>query len=273
MNRSLIFPLAFIVIAAVVLTELKRSERERTFTVKTRIVKIDSVEQIPVLDDSLVIPVLYTGINGFENMNSPGAKARFISALLPAILVARHEIETTKLKITRLRMKSLWTKEDSVYVQDVKARFNAAHVDELLSRLVTLPNSIVLAQAAIETGWGGSRFFVEARNVFGIWSYDENESRVMAGKTRKNKRIYVRAYEDLSGSITDYFETLGRSRAYKKLRKARLETSDPFTLLSYLNRYSEQRNIYTRKLKAIILQNDLTRYDHYRIHPSYLIPE
>jgi Bax protein len=155
----------------------------------------------------------------------------------------------------------------------MKNKLNAGTPKEVEAKLVSLPNSIVLAQAAVETGWGQSRFFVEARNIFGIWSYDENESRVVAGRTRSKKRIYVRSYLDLSGSVEDYFETLGRSPAYRSLRKACRQTNDPFQLVSHLKFYSERRSAYTRQLKAIIMQNNLTQYDHYRIHPSYLQSE
>jgi Bax protein len=273
MSRSVIFAVLFISAAVVTLSLLKRYERQRILKVKTQTVRVDSLAQVLLLNDSLVRPVLYSNLAGFEKLSGKQAKETFISALLPAILVARHEVQMTAKRLANLRASKSWSKADTLFFNDVKGKFNASNMDELESRLIVLPNSIVLAQAAMETGWGQSRFFEEAHNIFGIWSFDEAESRMLAGKTRKNKRIYVRSYDNLSGSVRDYFETLGRSSAYRGLRKAAQTTSDPFKLVPHLRYYSERRIWYTRQLKAIIVQNDLTRFDHYRIHPGYLIPE
>lgn len=77
----------------------------------------------------------------------------------------------------------------------------------------------MLAQAAIESGWGSSRFFREANNVFGIWSYNADESRIKAAESRGDDVIYLRSYPDLSGAIQDYFVSLGRAKPYSAFRK------------------------------------------------------
>ena len=61
----------------------------------------------------------------------------------------------------------------------------------------THPYKYRLAQAAIESGWGTSRFYKEANNVFGIWSYSENELRIKAMEDREGKSVYVRKYDVL----------------------------------------------------------------------------
>ena len=38
-----------------------------------------------------------------------------------------------------------------------------------------IPNSIVLAQAAIESGWGSSRFAQEYNALFGEYTYDNSK--------------------------------------------------------------------------------------------------
>ena len=45
-------------------------------------------------------------------------------------------------------------------------------IDKLLLRVEIIPNSIVLAQAAIESGWGSSRFAQEYNALFGEYTYD-----------------------------------------------------------------------------------------------------
>ena len=134
-----------------------------------------------------------------------------------------------------------------------------------------MPNSIVLAQAAVESGWGQSRFFLEGNNLFGIWSFKRNEPRIAAGRARQGKTVYIRSYQDMSESIIHYFEILGSSSAYRSLRKARLETDDPLLLLSHLRNFSERRTSYTNQLRDVLTKNNLTQYDNYRIDPQYLV--
>ena len=263
--RSFTFP--------VIVAALCACDGNTTYKVRTETLKIDSVSEIVMINDSLVKPILYKNISGLDQLPYYQAKAKFISAILPSILVAKHQVHNTRMKIEKLRQKSLWTQSDTIYFKEVRSRYKARDIDDLVNRLVTLPNSVVLAQAAIETGWGESRFFIQASNLFGIWSYDENESRIAAGKTRSDKIIYLRSYDDVSGSISDYFDVLARHHAYKKLRDARLNTSNPYVLANHLKNYSERRDWYTRQLKRVIRQNKLTKYDSYRLDPAYLLIE
>ena len=257
-------------ISVVLLGMLAACDGTNTYRVKTETIEIDSVNQIVVIRDSLVKPILYKGINGLEELPFHEAKSKFISAILPSVLIAKHEIHTTKSKIIRLREKKSWSQSDSIFYADIKRKYKAKNINDLIERLVTLPNSIVLAQAAIETGWGESRFFVQASNLFGIWSFDESESRIAAGKNRNDRTIFLRSYDNMSTSISDYFEVLARHSAYRSLRKKRQQTSNPYLLIPHLKNYSERKSWYTKQLKKVIRQNNLTKYDRYRIDPTYL---
>ncbi|WP_276366761.1 glucosaminidase domain-containing protein [Chryseolinea sp. H1M3-3] len=243
---------------------------KQTYVIKSKIIKVDSLDQIVAMHDSLVCPILYTNITGLEHLPLHQAKRKFISAILPSILVAKHEIHNRKTKVTALRDKKIWNNSDSAYYAEMKRKYNAKNIDDLLNRMVTLPNSVVLAQAAIETGWGESRFFVQASNLFGIWSFNDQEARIAAGKNRNDKTIFLRSYDDMSRSISDYFEVLARHNAYKGLRSAHQRTNDPYKLVTHLRNYSERKGWYTRQLRKVIRQNNLTRYDRYRIDPDYL---
>ncbi len=72
----------------------------------------------------------------------------------------------------------------------------------------THPVSIVLAQAAIESAWGESRFFKKGNNIFGMWSYNRKEPRMRARETRNGKPVYLKKYRSLSDAIDDYFVTM-----------------------------------------------------------------
>jgi Bax protein len=247
-------------------------DKDRTPGLQTEVVKIDSMNQIIPLTDSLVKPVVYTNVaqlEGFAHFDKP----TFISLVLPSILIAKHEVYLNRKRIQRLREHKNWNHSDSIFYQALATRYKANGIEDLLQRLETLPASIALAQAAVETGWGKSRFFFEGNNLYGIWSMKKRDARMSASKTRNGNTIYVKTYADISGSVRDYLEILGRADAYKDLRTTLARTKDPFVLIPNLKYYSEQRSVYTRKLKRIILENDLTRYDHYQIDPSFIVAE
>lgn len=234
-------------------------------------ITVDSLSQIQLLSDSLVKPIIYTGVQGLEKQPVEMAKKMFISIILPAVLIAKHQLSEEREKLLILKSKKRWSKKDSAYYQDLKLQYKASDLGNLLKRMITLPNSIVLAQAAMESGWGQSRFFREGNNVFGIWSYNRDEPRLKASVKRPNAVVHVRAYKDISHSILDYFKTLSKANAYRELRTALQETDDPFELLPHLKYYSEKRLGYVNQLRILIEQNDLTQYDNYQIDPSYFV--
>jgi len=250
-----------------------RSDRARTYSLTTETIKVDSLDQISPLDGELVKPILYTNVSGLSRLPVSQAKKKFIAAVLPAILIARHQIETTRTRISALTDKTDWSKEDSAFYASVKSRFRARDIKDLIDRIGTLPTSIVLSQAAVESGWGQSRFFLEGNNVFGVWSFNSEEERMPAKRGRNNKTIYLRTYPDIGQSVVHYFEILGSVKAYQTLRSERLVRTDPFDLIPHLRNYSERKTSYTNQLKVVILQNELTRYDRYRLDPEYLIED
>ena len=249
---------------------LEIAEEEATpLILETEQVSPTDPDQILAVDDSLVRPVIYQNIPALNHLPVPEAKEKFISAVLPAILVVKERIERDQLRVINLLNKSKWTVEDSAFYLDQSERFKAKDIKGLIARMETHPTSIVLAQAVVESGWGSSRFFQEANNLFGIWSYRSSEPRIQAGNSRQGTSIYLRKYDDITGSIADYFETVGRSRAYGNFRDARAQSDDIQMLLPHLKHYSERGAAYITQLKNIIRQNDLTQYDHYRIAPNY----
>lgn len=246
---------------------------EKVTVLQTETVSLNSPQEVIPLEDTLVKPVVYNHIPDFNNLPVPLKKEKFIATVLPGILVAKYQIEQDRARIAKLGTKSSWTKTDSLFYNTQNALYHGSSPEDLLKKMQTHPNSIVLAQAIVESGWGSSRFFRQANNLFGIWSYNTNEPRIPSRFSRKGKKIYVRKYGDVSQSIEDYFRTVARSHAYESFRSARENTSNVDELLPHLKYYSERREAYVHQLAAVIRQNDLTQYDHYRIDPAYFKEE
>jgi len=241
-----------------------------TFGIRSETVRVSHIKQILPISDRYVRPMLYTNVDGLGDLPTEEAKQTFISAVLPAVLVAKHELMMMRLQLQRLERKTSWSPEDSSLYKSAAKKFRTTSLHEMLSRVGTLPNSVVLAQAAVESGWGQSRIFLSGNNLFGIWSFDPNEPRIAAGETRGKRTIWLRSYNNMSESILSYFDILSTSHAFKGLRLARTQTSDPFTLVSHLKHFSERRSAYTKQLQAMIRQNDLTRYDDFELDPDYV---
>lgn len=235
---------------------------------------LQDLEGIYTINDSIVPPILYNNVFSLKELDLVERKKRFIDLMLPSILVAKYQIERDREKLEDIRQTienlGVLTHIDSTHLNQMMTTYRAEKIDELLVKLEVHPVSIVLAQAALESGWGTSRFFTEANNIFGIWSFSTEDDRIRAMHARDGKSVYVKSYDDLSASITDYFKTLSRNNAYKTFREKRQETDNSLELIPYLHRYSEQGYEYVRKLELVIRKNDLVKYDSYRLDPDYI---
>jgi Bax protein len=147
--------------------------------------------------------------------------------------------------------------------------YRASDMEQLKDKLELHPVSIVLGQAALESGWGSSRFFIEANNAFGVWAFGRNKPRIEANRARGDKSVYLRKYHSLIGSVLDYYRTIARG-PYSEFRHRRGLTDDPLVLTSLLYNYSESRDRYVRKLQSVIRDGELEKYDRFIIDPAYL---
>lgn len=235
----------------------------------------ESNEDIFSINGGYVVPYIYDDIVKLDELPVDEKKRTFFDMLLPAILVAAHEIEEARLKVQGLAaaMKSGegLTKDERLYLKSLLQEWQADNTDELLdSKMIVLPSSIMLAQAALETGWGTSRFFTEAKNTFGIWSFNEDEPRVPAKESRDGKTVYVKKYDDLTESIIDYYKLIATG-PYSEYRRAIITKDNPYEMIPYLTKYSELRGEYVKRLRLVMDQSKLERFDDYVIDPAYML--
>ncbi len=136
---------------------------------------------------------------------------------------------------------------------------------EYLNKIDIVPVSMTLAQAAIESGWGKSRFTKEANNIFGHWTYSEKglvPKQRQAGKTHK-----IKIYESLQASVEGYMRNLNRTEAYKEFRHLREKYRNMgvnpkgLPLSQTMHKYSGIGHEYLRILRSMINKNQLAQYD------------
>lgn len=266
--------LTFIALVSINVLKTKPAEVEAfRLILKTEVKPVNSSSDIQPITSGLVKPVLYTKISGLSPLPPFEDKARFVNIILPAILVAKYRIEEDRLRLKALTKAQEWTSSDSLFLKKLSDNYKTDNLQLLNRRLITHPNSIVLAQAAVESGWGKSRFFQEANNLFGIWSYRTNEPRIQASSSRLDYQVYLRKYGNVSESIIDYFQTIGRAKPYTEFRKKRMTSTDIDELLPLLSRYSERKQEYVRQLRSMIKFNEFEQYDSYTIDPNYIVSE
>ena len=137
-----------------------------------------------------------------------------------------------------------------------------ATAKKLLLHLDQIPLSMVLAQAAMESAWGTSRFAVEGNNLFGQWCFEEGCG-IVPGRRSKGANHEVRVFDSAEDSIASYFRNINSHRAYRDLRKRRsiLRAKDkPLTgyeLLDGLQNYSQRGQVYIDELSSVIRYNKL----------------
>ena len=230
------------------------------------VLNITSVDSVVAVKDSVVQPVLYKKMPEIDSLETKERKQQFINIMLPTILLAKEIIQEYKTKVIDITKDSNnISQQDSMLLNMLMQKFNAKNADELIMRLHVHPVSIILAQSALESGWGTSRFCSEANNIFGVWSFNSNENRIASGIKRDQKVVYLRKYDSLIGSVLDYFYTLGRANGFKEFREMRVISDNPYRLIWFLHRYSEKRLEYIVSLRDMIEHNDLERYDNYRL--------
>ena len=230
---------------------------------------INTYKDIEPVTDSLVKPIDYLNVVSLKSLPVKEKKQYFIDLILPAILIAKEEYKERLEWVNHAASLDTLVPNDQQILADLMKTYRAKTVEDLKIRLITHPTSIVLAQASIESGWGTSRFFVDADNVFGVWSFNESDPRIPSLSTRYGKHMYLYKYSSLSESIDDYFKLLATRSPFQAFRNERTKTNDPNKLIEYLTDYSELGEEYVAALKTQIRHNNFTRYDHYRIDPAY----
>ena len=109
---------------------------------------------------------------------------------------------------------------------------------------------ILLAQAALESGWGNSRFALEGKNLFGIRTYNLTEPHMLP--SNNPKKWGVRVYMHECDSVQHYIDILNTGGAYEKYRELRDNgETDSLKYVETLGAYASDKH-YFGKIKGII---------------------
>lgn len=206
-------------------------------------------------------------------------KAAFFTFLEPFVEEADAEIQGQRARLLKIegrigdghlnRRDDRWIRElatDYGVEIDPESAVEASHVAELIRRVDIIPPSLALAQAALESGWGTSRFARRGNNLFGIWCYTPGCG-IVPRQRPAGATYEVMKYDSPRESFEDYIRNLNSNRSYEALWELRenLRTDGlPVTglgLVDGLYRYSEEGWAYVGKVQRVIESNNLSQYD------------
>ncbi len=204
-------------------------------------------------------------------------KSLFIRGMLPLVLQANEAVRKDRQRLLKLMARGApFGAADQKWLDALADRYGAeklegkARLKELKRRVDIVPPSMALAQAAEESGWGTSRFAVEANAVFGQWTYKKGQG-IVPARRDEGKRHEIKAFQGLRYSIAAYIGNLNTHWAYADFRIAREQARrgggdlTGAQLLPTLKRYSQRGEAYVKTIRTIMRVNGLSVFDRARL--------
>ena len=240
----------------------------------------------PIIENKILIKKEYLEIDEKKLLsllsndwkkNFSEKKIKFVETLLPIIADQNNKIFIERGNLIELReyinINKTLDSTNVDYLNSIAKKYSIKidnkHkidlIDELLNFVNIIPNSIVLAQAANESGWGSSRFAREYNALFGQYTYDVNNGVVPTGRESGKKHL-IKSFSSIGKSVESYFVNINTHYAYEKFRKIRKEmdindiNKSIKSLTATLNMYAEDKS-YVKTINSIIDTNNLSQFD------------
>jgi uncharacterized FlgJ-related protein len=203
-------------------------------------------------------------------------KRLFFRAIGPLALRSNELILKERSRLEQIAaVASGLSEEDQRWLEDLATRYRwelQKPVDhkqltaDLLERVDIIPPSLVLAQAAEESGWGTSRFAFTGNALFGQWTWDSNGIRPEQQR-EQNGDYRIAAFDSPLESVRAHALNLNTHRAYRNFRakRAALRAAGSrvsgYELAATLGSYSERGDAYITTLRGIMKFNKLNPVD------------
>lgn len=206
----------------------------------------------------------------------PERKQRFLAILVPLIVKANQDLASDRARMVALleqvRTDQPLAEDDTQWLMDLAlwARIEGERPEDLdrqalLRRVAPVPVSLALAQGAIESGWGSSRFARIGNALYGQWTWDDDDPGIVPANRSVGADHRIRAFNSLTGSVEAYMRNLCTGQAYQEFRAVRAEGGSVYAMAATLTRYSERGQAYVDDLVGLIRSNTLTDFDRARL--------
>jgi Bax protein len=168
--------------------------------------------------------------------------------------VAKVNTELDKFYVDKIKEMDLQEPE-FVYnndIQFVRAMHKCInYINFTTPKHLRVPYEMIIGQAALESGWGKSRFATEGNNLFGIRTWSEEVAHLLPIGVEKWPGWGVKVFASKCDSVKYYIDLLNNHSAYEKFRKLRLTTNDSMRLIKTLDKFSTTADYDKRVIRMI----------------------
>ena len=165
-----------------------------------------------------------------------------------AIEIETQEVVEALEEIIKVTKPDFERANNQTFINSVGACVN--YIYNTTTDVIPVNFEVLLAQAALESGWGNSRFALEGKNLFGIRTYDLREPHMLP--SNNPKKWGVRVYQHECDSVQHYIDILNSGSAYEKYRELRDNgVEDSLQYVETLGAYAADKD-YFPIIKRII---------------------
>jgi len=195
------------------------------------------------------------------SMNANDRVATFQTAMLPLIRAENQSIQNDRQRVRAIEQNRNASPQDRAWLHQKMDDYGASDVQGLLRRMDVIPASLVLAQSAIESGWGTDQIARTGNAFFG-----QRAVRTQGHIPGPQGERY-RSYDSPQHSVRSYMRNLNTHRAYESLRTERAKlrrqgkTPTGLDLSVGLQSYSTRGDEYVQQIQRLIRGRDLGRFD------------
>ena len=216
-----------------------------------------------------------TIVPNFAAMSGKTRTQAFIHTLLPIIHAENRKISEQRKRLKKLANVKALNPQQKLWLKTIAATYKLP-IDkrppsnqwfiQILTRVDSLPPSLVIVQAANESGWGTSRFATQGNNYFGMWCYTSGCGLIPKNRA-PGKTHEVQVFPSIQASVEAYYRNINTNAAYNRLRSIRAKERtegiklNSLDLLQGLVSYSERGDDYVTSLGQWIAKSDFQKYD------------
>lgn len=203
-------------------------------------------------------------------------KALFFRTLLPLMLDANEAVLRDRARLIALEQRlaagETISPREQAWLERLAQSYEVDGVNfqQLLRRVDAVPPSLAMAQAAIESGWGTSRFAREGQALFGQKVFNPDAGMTPASLDDDDD-FQIHAFNGLAEGVRAYVHNLNTHNAYREFRDRRAglrlqnRPLDGYELAGLIGKYSERGPDYIRDVRAMIQSNQLRAFDGARL--------
>ena len=177
-----------------------------------------------------------------------------------AIAVVNDELDKfymNKIKEMDLQEPEFTYINDTQFIRSMHKCIN--YINFNTPKHLRVPYEMIIGQAALESGWGTSRFAKEANNLFGIRTWTKSMPHLRPQGIDKWPGWGVRVFASKCDSVKEYVRLLNEHPAYEKFRELRKKTKDSLQLIKTLDAFSTTKDYDERVARMIFKIRELEK--------------